>query len=56
MKKTQIATHYSLRCKFKDSDTIEVTVVNMDTQTTYQLRWAFADLTGKAVVEEVKHD
>lgn len=54
MTKTQVATHYSLRCKFKDANTVEVTVVNIDTQTTYQLKWTFADLAKKPQIEEVK--
>lgn len=56
MKKTQTATHYSLRCKFKDSSTVEVTVMNLDTQSTYQLRWTFADLEAKPIEKEVKQN
>lgn len=53
MNKTQTATHYSLRCKFKDSDTVELTVVNHDNGATYQLRWTFADLTAKPITEKL---
>lgn len=33
----------SLRCKFKDFKTVEVTVINHETNETYQILWSYME-------------
>lgn len=40
----------SLRCKFKDAKTVEVTVINHEDMITYQILWNYEDEKSKPVV------